>query len=281
MASRGLGWKKDPPKKPGETPDRLAAPKLRALPDPPETGSCRKYILSIYDQGQLGSCTANSTSQNIRAGNAREGVVNPAVPSRLFLYYLARAYDGDTATDAGAFIRNNFQAAVKFGFPAEEIWPYSDDTTSQNPLFSTLPSSNAFRLAFDQNKPTQYLRIDSTGQDRINDVKRAISAGYCVSFGTMVSEQFCSQQPGTDPIAPPVNLPIAGGHALLGAEYDAAGIGIVNSWSDSWGQGGWCKFSWDYITWDQTDDLWIVEVAPKLPDPSPAETDLSINTTKA
>jgi len=261
---RRLGWKKDPAKLAGETPDRPAAPKLRALPPPPVSASCAQYILDILDQGQLGSCTCNAFAQALRAAMVRAGAKSPEPAARLFLYFLARAYDHDTANDDGTFLRNVAQAAVKYGFPEEKFWPYSDASGPGAP-FSKMPSISAFWAAIDRSarfsKP-QYFRIESTGAQRIDDVKRAIAAGYCIAFGTDVSEDFCNGNLGTGPIPPPVALPIAGGHAMTIAGYDAAGVDVVNSWGDSWGNKGWCRFSWDYITWAKTDDMWIVEVAP-------------------
>lgn len=261
---RRFGWKKDPAKLPGETPDRLAGPKLRALPPPPLSASCAQFILDILDQGQLGSCTCNAFAQALRAAMIRAGAQAPELVARLFLYFLARAYDHDTANDDGTFLRNVAQAAVKYGFPEEHVWPYSDDSGPDAP-FRKMPPISAFWAAIDRSarfsKP-QYFRIESYGAQRIEDVKRAIAAGHCIAFGTDVSEDFSAGNLGTGPIPPPVGLPIAGGHALTIAGYDAEGVDVVNSWGDSWGNKGWCRFSWDYITWDKTDDLWIVEVSP-------------------
>lgn len=260
---RSLGWKKDRPKAPGETPDRLARAKLSADPPPP-AASCLPLISDILDQGHLGSCTANAVAQAIRAAMNRLGVFEPALASRLFLYFLARAYDHDTANDDGTFIRNVLQAAVKWGFPPESVWPYSDDASEGAP-FRKMPGISVFMEAIDQSKKmgaAEYYRIDSQGQDRIDDVKRAIAAGHCVVFGTDVSDDFCSNQLGAGPIPPPIGKSIAGGHALTIAGYDAAGVDIVNSWGTGWGASGLCRFSWDYITWDHTDDLWIVSIVP-------------------
>ncbi len=166
--------------------------------------------------------------------------------------------------DDGTFLRNVAQAAVKYGFPVEHVWPYSDDSSPGAP-FTKMPSIAAFSAAIDRSakfsKPV-YMRIESTGAQRIEDVKRAIAAGYCIAFGTDVSEDFCNNNLGTGPIQPPVAQPIAGGHALCIAGYDSDGFDIVNSWGSDWGNNGWCRFSTDYISWDKTDDLWIVEVSP-------------------
>jgi C1A family cysteine protease len=69
------------------------------------------------------------------------------------------------------------------------------------------------------------------------------------------------------PLDPPTGT-IAGGHALLVTGYrtdPATGsiiFDICNSWSDAFGNGGYCEMTEAYMTWGQTDDLWIVEVVP-------------------
>lgn len=257
-AGRGLGWKQSGPKEG----DRDAGHLVKAAPIP-VSASCRSQILSILDQGQLGSCVANATAQACRASMVRQGALRPALGSRLWLYYLARAFDHDTANDDGTFGRNAFMALTQWGLPQEDLWPYSDDSSSGAP-FTRMPNVDAFRAAFDQSVVSnpRYFRIFETGSARVDAAKAAIAAGHCVVFGTSVSHQFCEQDPGGTIIPPPVALSLAGGHELTIAEYDEGSFGIVNSWGSSWGQGGWCRFAPDYIAWDASDDFWIVDAAP-------------------
>jgi hypothetical protein len=264
VAGRGLGWKKDKPKAPGETPDRLARHKLAAVMPPP-AASNQPDILSVIDQKAMGSCVVQSATQNYRANLAHRGIVSP-LGSRLFLYYLARAYDHDTANDDGTFLRNAFQALTKFGLPPEDAWPYDDDTRPGAP-FSRLPPISAFRAAYDQSAQMatpRYFRIDTEGEERVLDVKRAIAAGHCVSWGTSVSNDFCNDDLGTAPLVPPIGKSIAGGHALLIAGYSGDVFDVVNSWSDSWGSKGWCRMDASYLTWQESSDFWIVDTAPEF-----------------
>jgi C1A family cysteine protease len=258
-AGRGLGWKRQPVEPPGLASARHL---VRATPSKREA-TCRSQIVSILDQGQLGSCVANATAQACRASMVRQGAVEPPLGSRLWLYWLARAYDHDTNHDDGTYGHNAFMALVEHGLPPEYFWPYSDDS-SPGALFTKMPGWSAMQAAFDQSAVSQprYFRIFETGVARVEAVRQAISQGHCVVFGTSVSEQFCSQDPGGQIIQPPVSLPIAGGHELLLAEYDQASFGVVNSWSGSWGQAGWCRFSPEYIEWDQSSDFWICDTTP-------------------
>lgn len=233
----------------------------------------KKYTRTI-DQGGLGSCTANAVAQAIRADQLQQ-VPNPddEVPfmSRLFGYYFARACDHNTGVDTGAQIRNVFRSINTFGFPPEWVWPY-DDSSAPNALFAKMPSADAMRMAFDQrltaekfNRQTViYRRIMTTGEQRKEEVKRAIAANKLVVFGTDVSEEFCNDATANhgNPIEPPIGKAIAGGHAMVWGGYDEDGPYTLNSWGTTFGDGGWFQMTWSYVTWSRTNDLWIVERAP-------------------
>ncbi len=194
--------------------------------------------------------------------------------SRLFAYYLARAVTKDTNHDTGTMIRYVFQILNTFGFPPESIWPYSDNAGTDG-AFTRMPSSEAFRRAFDQRSyadksgspVVKYSRILATGHSRVLDVQRAISQGMLVVFGTDVTEAFCSDSGANDlkPIDPPGRSDtIAGGHAMVWGGYDDSGVDTLNSWSEEFGDKGWFRMSWDYVAWASTNDLWIVEKAPLI-----------------
>lgn len=252
--ARGLGWKRSGPK-PGDA----SARHLMRAGAVPDTATCRSQILTILDQKRLGSCVANATAQACRASMVRQGAVNPPLGSRLWLYYLARAYDHDTANDDGTYGRNAFMALQQFGLPPEEAWPYTDEGVQ----FTVMPSPSAFMQAFDQSacSSPRYYRLDQQGGARVDAVRQAISQGHCVVFGTGVTEDFCGQDQKGKIIHAPAGQPLAGGHELVIAEYDQTSFGIVNSWSSDWADGGWCRFSYDYIAWDGSDDFWIVDTS--------------------
>ena len=260
---RKLGYRRDPRKAPGETLDRDAKVKLRSGPVPASSDNS-KLLVDILDQGNLGSCVANGCFQAIRGSHVKQGVENPVLGSRLYGYWFARSYTHDTASDSGTFLRNFFAAINKFGFPPESLWPYYDDDHS----FAIQPNTAAVKAAFDQHAPTEYSRIYSTGGDRIDDIKRALGAGFLVPFGTLVSTAFTETSPDTTPIMPPIGLSIAGGHCMVIVDHVGNIFRICNSWSKNWGVAGCCYFDAEYLEWDQTDDLWIVESAPRFSDPN-------------
>ena len=210
-----------------------------------------------------GNCTCNAAMQAIRINQVRHSGGHgspPPLGSRLFAYYLARAEDGTIQEDAGTFLRNVFDVTRKLGFCPESAWPYSDDDGPHAP-FRKQPSAEAMREAFDQRakRTTVYRRIASSGQARFDAIKRAICAGFAVTFGIEVDEAFCNDE-YSGSVVPLMTRNIAGGHALLMTGYEPHSFEVVNSWGPRWGEDGYFRASEELI--DAADDLWAVESVP-------------------
>jgi C1A family cysteine protease len=255
--TRALGYRPDPPKRPGEKPDYDARTKLRAAPIP-YRASNRHLVLSVLDQGMLGSCVANAVMQAVRASQVRQGAVNPPLGSRLWTYYLARKATNEENEDNGTYIRHAFAGIATLGFPPESAWPYSD----QGRAFAQPPPAGVTWAAYDQRTPTEYHRIYATGAERVLEVKRALSQGFLVCFGSPVSVRFCNNDLGAGPVPPPINEPIAGGHAQTLVGYIGDEFDVVNSWGESWGDRGYWTMSAEYLAWEEVQDAWICEAAP-------------------
>ncbi len=251
-----LGWLPDRPKAPGEAPDHDALPLLAAAPVPP-AASNRRLIVDVLDQGQLGSCVANAIMQAVRASHVAQGVMAPRLGSRLYSYWWSRAYEHTTKNDAGTYLRDFFRGLNKGGFCPESKWPYDVKR------FAEMPPSAAFRAAFDQHSPTVYKVINTGSYQRLPVIKAAVAAGYLVCFGTLVSEAFVNDPLPAAPLPPPEGQAIVGGHALCVVGYDGDVFEVLNSWGAGWGEGGYCRFSGDYMAWGQTQDLWLVAKAPE------------------
>ena len=73
----------------------------------------------VYDQGSIGSCTANALSGAIQFIEKAK-----SVPSRLFLYYNERALQGSTQQDSGSTIGTGITALINWGICNEILWPY-------------------------------------------------------------------------------------------------------------------------------------------------------------
>lgn len=260
MTPRGLGWRPDPKKEAGNRADFVAEDILGSGPAP-GSASLERHVLSVLDQGALGSCVANATAQAIRIAHSVQGVKDPVLPSRLWIYWMARATHFDQLHDEGTYGRAACSAIAKLGFCPEDAWPYSDSKDGFPAPYQRMPSTDAFRASFDQRGDTAYHKIASEGAARVEMFKRAISARMPVIFGTDVSREFCQGAVG-DTVDPPIYLPRAGGHEMVAVGYEADRFRIVNSWGDGWGDGGFCWFSADYIAWADTRDPWIFSSVP-------------------
>lgn len=260
MHGRKFAWVRD---RLVDVPEHMRATHLLGSGAAPETSSNGDLILSILDQGGLGSCVGNGAVQGARGEMVRAGAVGPALGSRLWTYYLARAYDHDTANDDGTQIHNAFTAIAKYGLPAEEVWPYSDDPSPGAP-FSRMPSMDAFHDALDAKFDFKMHRITSSGYARVDDVKRALGQRRLVVFGSDVSTDYCSGNfDPTQALPPPVGKEIAGGHCQVIVDHVGDVFRVANSWSSSWGDGGYSRWSADYVAWSETGDLWVFDSAPK------------------
>ena len=269
--SRGLGWKPDPVQPVLDRVDHDAAALLvTAPPVLPTATDLRHLVVEILDQGQLGSCVANAGMQAIRMAHRAQTIADPTVPplgSRLFGYYWARAFSGDVNRDEGTHLRDFFRGIAKYGFCPEAFWPYSD-VRGVNARFCRLPGGNALRMAYDQHGGDfGYARIyDDTPAGRLTAIRQAVAAGYAVVFGTLVSETFCIGVGSVAVRAPTQKSDvIAGGHALTIVGYGADGtFTVANSWGPAWGVDGYCYFAPEYVSWEKSQDFWIVKNPPRF-----------------
>ena len=73
----------------------------------------------VYDQGNLGSCTAQACACTFSLLNK-----NVFTPSRLFIYYNERLIDNCVDYDVGAYLQDGIYSLVKFGVCNETLWPH-------------------------------------------------------------------------------------------------------------------------------------------------------------
>jgi len=258
VSTRGLGYKKDPPKGPGEKPDFDARHKLSAAPIPYQA---RLFDLTkIVNQSIWGACVAFAANQVLRGSLVRQGIVDPEFPSFLWTWYLARASHNEQHENSGTYLRAAFAGLTTLGYPRESAFPYSTEPGA----FAVTPPPGVTTAAYDQRAPTEYHRIFETGAERVMVAKRALAQGFLIAFGTQVSDRFCSNDLGSGPVDPPIGLSIAGGHAMALCGYRGDEFDVANSWGTEWGDRGYWTMSADYLAWDDTTDLWICESAPQF-----------------
>src|SRR6478735_10320426 len=124
MANKqSLGWVPDLP----DHRDLLySAPLLRLKSLPAQVDLRPQFNFKPYDQGRIGSCTANAIAAAIQFDRAKLGKSPDFTPSRLFSYYWERSLEHSIPSDSGAQIRDGMKVVSKRGAPPEAEWPYDD-----------------------------------------------------------------------------------------------------------------------------------------------------------
>jgi len=253
IEKRLLGWKKD----------KFDARDYKMKLSPPDTKipdkvDLRSQFPPVYNQ-DLSDCTANASVGGICRDLMQENLPkdNSIVTlSRLFQYYNSRLVDqqngdGSTNDDNGSYLRSALSAANKYGVCSEKLWPYEDTSNK----YKIEPSKSAYEDA-KKYKVDQYFRVGS-----LFDAKVALSHGYPIVCGIPVySECFETEIAKTHGVIPnpPQNKTLEGGHAICLVGFSTSdGVFIFrNSWSSSWGDGGYGYLSDGYMK--EADDLWAI-----------------------
>jgi C1A family cysteine protease len=200
----------------------------------------------IYDQGNLGSCTAN-------AGVAARVMLNKLTInlSRLFQYYQERVIEGDVPQDNGAQMRDIGKAMLMYGVCEESYDPYNIYN------FATAPSQRAITNALNY-KIKSYNAVTS-----ITQIKQTLALQLKpVLSGIYVFESFESAAVASTGKVP-MPLPseqLLGGHAILiiGYNDDKRWFVCRNSWGSSWGDHGYFYLPYTFFTAGYAFDWWIL-----------------------
>lgn len=206
----------------------------------------------IEQQGAPNACVAHAATSVV------EAVLGVSDLSRLFVYWNARSYAGQTSYDAGCQPRYAMKSISQYGAPPESDWPY--DTTK----LTVKPSSYSYNTAqLIRPKIKAYQSVQS-----FSALKTALNQGLPVMFGMMVPDTFVSvtkytgYQPG---IAATSRW--LGGHSMVVCGYDDAADGgkgmflVRNSFGSNWGSNGYCWIGYEWfqnITTGKITDCWTI-----------------------
>ena len=246
------GWTPDLP----DHRDHLFAALSEVLAKLPPSADLRGQCPPVYDQGQLGSCTANAIAAAMEFDRIKEALQD-FMPSRLFIYYNERVIEGTVASDGGAQIRDGIKSVASQGVCPESEWPYD---IAQ---FATKPTSQCYTDAA-LDKAVSYQRLTHD----VNQMKGCLAGGYPFVFGFTVYESFESQQVAQTGVVqmPQSGEQSIGGHAVLAVGYDDQSQRFIvrNSWGANWGMQGYFTMPYAYLMdANLADDYWTIRLVTK------------------
>ncbi len=242
-----LGWVPDLP----DARDYLYSAPEKVLTELPKKVDLRSKMPSVWDQGELGSCTAQAIGSAFEFSQMKQGLKD-FMPSALFIYYNERAMEGTIDTDSGAMIRDGMKSVAKIGVCTEVTWPYVI------PKFTEKPPKAAYTEA-KKHQALVYRRVLGV----LHQMQGCLAQGYPFVFGFAVYESFMSPEvakTGKVPL-PPRGEQLIGGHAVLAVGYDDSINSFIvrNSWGAKWGVKGYCTMPYGYLTDPQLSrDFWAI-----------------------
>jgi C1A family cysteine protease len=256
------GWVPDLP----DARDHLYSAPAIALVALPPSADLRSGCPPVYNQGRIGSCTANAIAAAFEFDLKKQTLAD-FMPSRLFIYYNERAMEGHVQFDSGAQIRDGVKSVATLGVCSEDGWSYDDTpATSDGGPFPAgardgeQPSPKCYTDALN-NRATTYSRVTRD----LDQMKGCLAAGDPFLFGFTVYESFESQEVAHTGVAP---MPqpgeqVLGGHAVLAVGYDDSSqtFTVRNSWGTDWGQAGYFTLPYAYLTTrGLSSDFWKLSI---------------------
>lgn len=216
----------------------------------PSSVDLRAQCSPVEDQGQLGSCTANSLAGALEFLERKDKIVFADL-SRLFIYYNERVIEHTVSSDSGAMLRDGIKTLAKQGVCAEAKWPYVITR------FTKKPSATCYKQAA-AHQITSYQRLST-----VDEMRACLADGYPFVFGFTVYESFESAMVAR---TGKVNLPksgekVLGGHAVMAVGYNDKQKRFIirNSWGPDWGKQGYFTMPYTYLdNRDLSDDFWTI-----------------------
>ena len=242
----------------------------------PRKADLRDKCPPVFDQGKIGSCTANA---GVAAYMMLKGTADAF--SRLFLYYEERRLEGTTGSDAGATMRSIGKALYNAGVCGEPLWPYVEEKYDDDPPEEADKDADGRKIA-------AYRKLPG-----LDDIKKYIAASSLpVMIGMEVYESFesdAAEKTGVIPMPDTDKEALLGGHAVLVVGYDddfgtsgtatcgffcellidlidkltgpSDGDGCLivrNSWGTGWGDKGYFYLPYAYVK-KHAFDFWVIE----------------------
>ena len=211
----------------------ITTPSVLQNVDPSDTVDLRKYCTPIGDQGQTSRCKAFSVTHGIEMIRKMLNLddVKLACSYTMMLFQKQQgdwrdysfAYKSD-GTQGGPEI---FAPVLRTGICHESLWPNDSRT----------PVGSETKMDMSASVNRTNIRAESV---KLDDVKKALTMGYPVEFGTATGEQFMDL--GRDGIYNVAEDPEGqhGYHSMLIVGYIGNYYVVKNSWGAGWGDQGYC-----------------------------------------
>lgn len=261
--SHRYGWIADQP----DHRDYLYAAPQGIVDTLPPKVDLRPRCPPVYNQGRIGSCTANAIAGAVQFTRRVEDLAPDFVPSRLFIYWNERNLEHTVPVDSGAQLRDGIKIVHQLGVCPETGWSYDD--TPADPAShlwpdgakaALRPTDSCFSAALNH-QATSYRRVARS----LVQLKGCLASGYPFVLGFAVYDSFESAVVARTGI---VDLPKhdesrLGGHAVLAVGYDDTTQRFIvrNSWGPAWGLKGCFTMPYAYLL-DPTlaSDFWTIRV---------------------
>jgi len=263
IRKKDFGWV---PYLPDQRDHTYAAPQ-KVIGKLPTKVDLRKKCPPVYNQGRIGSCTANAIGAAMQFVRKVEKRKPDFVPSRLFIYWNERSMEHTVPVDNGAQIRDGIKVVAKLGVCPETAWPYDDTPADPNTSVwprgakaTVKPGKQCFAAA-EKNQAIAYQRVGRS----IVQMKGCLASGYPFVIGFSVYDSFESAEVEK---TGQLNMPgtgegQVGGHAVLVVGYDESQQRFLvrNSWGKQWGMGGYFTMPYAYLLDSNlSDDFWTIRL---------------------
>jgi len=226
--------------------DRRFVPKLGKLA---RRADLSRFCGKVYQQYRIQSCSANALASALTViANQLEQPMSP--PSRLFMYYNARALADAQRQDCGTTIRTAIKALARYGACPERQWPYRKGKVTVRPLRACYHDAQFW--------PIRYHRI----AQELDLLRAALAQGQAFVFGIQAyGEPFTQAARSAHLRLPKKGDTLVGGHAVIAVGYDSAKKTFTarNSLGRAFGKNGFFTIPDAYFTNPElTYDFWTI-----------------------
>lgn len=214
----------------------------------PATVDLRRQAPPVYDQGQLGSCTAFSIGKGLREMLDIIAKIPHTEFSARYLYYFERCAEHDIPDDNGANLVDGLWTLVDRGICPEAACPYDIERFTERPDTAADVSALMHKV-----KSTHHL-------PDLAALKANLAAGYPAAFGMQCYSTLQNNKAATTGYVdmPPAGEAPEGGHAVCAVGYDDVRQVVIvrNSWSATWGDKGYFYLPYAYFLDGHCFDIW-------------------------